>query len=78
MALSASTQPFLLQMEHKLKSFTGAEAIIGPWQISFIHAMGEGVEQEELDLGTTDLDKISLKIFYGNQIKNFFERIFSA
>lgn len=33
--------------------------------------MGEGVEQEQFDLGTTDLDKISLKSFYGNWIKNF-------
>lgn len=40
--------------------------------------MGEGVEQEHLDPGTTDLGKISLKLFYGNWIQNFLERIFSA
>lgn len=40
--------------------------------------MGEGVEQEQLDLRTIDLDKLSLKFFYGNRIKNFLERIFSA
>lgn len=30
--------------------------------------MGEGAEQEELNLATTDLDKISLKFFYGKII----------
>lgn len=40
--------------------------------------MGEGVEQEKLDVGTTDLDKILLKFFYENRIEIFLERIFSA